>query len=1014
MLNRAGRILASALIIVGLIGVSDVDAVHAQSLTSGAVRGTVVSREGLPLNGVQVSLEQSDGRALTIVETDLDGRFTIPLVQPGEYRILVEDIGYQPVRMIGVPVAAGRTTVVTSRLERKPPPILAVEEIAWAGALAGASSGAVVGGRQLRAFDKRLDISDVAQGVTDVDAVRDSRAGLASGGAGLAPLHSQLYVDGLPETLLRHPGLPGEPASTPLFQREGAALVQVMNLAFDTEWRGHPGTIVAAHTARGGNGFAFRPYGFLSSATLGGAAEDNPADSAGSNILLGASFSGAIIPDTAHFNIRFDYFSERTPSASPWVNDTASLGGNPVSLSQALNDVASSQYGVNLQPWTSPVVRSRVGFSGNGRFDWRIGSNQVLLRFGYAKVTEEQPGLATELSNLSGVTLDANDVSGALSVTSGGAKFANEFRMGFTSSVRDWQGAGLPSTALAGDGVAFGNSAALPGLFSNRAIDISNAFHFPLARHQLKVGASVRLLKEEHTYRYGSDGIFTFGDLDQFDGGTGSYFESVAPTGTLGKPGSTDWGVFIHDTWAVAPEIQVLLGLRYDTQIISTDLPISFNQAWFAATGMYNDSLPEDRSGISPRVGLVWDVQNRGEWILTGGGGLYQGRLDMALMSETIIYDGRTSIRRGVGDYDFWPTRPDNFLVPSVGPRLAMFNTTYKAPRAFKGGAGLTRVWPSGLAFRVNGLYSHTDYVLQRTDLNRVAEPLGTTQEGRAVFGKLVKQGGLVTPQPTSNRRFSDFDLVSGFSPTGFSDYAELTLEFERTIPVGLNFNLAYTFSRTEDNVLGARMMDPADQLNPFADDQAGATWAQGVSDFDVPHRVVAFAEYRGGGRTPLSIGARLRHRSGLPFTPGFRPGVDINGDGAGNNDPASLDGSISGLSTTLSAAGCGVAALNGFLQRNSCREEGLTALDLRFQIGLPARFSDGSNLALVVDAFNVIGSALGVVDRALVLVDPDRPLTSGPSGLVNVPLIANPNFGKLLSRRADPRVIRVGVRMEY
>lgn len=1014
MFNRAGRCLASALVLAGLFLVGGVGVVHAQSLTSGAVRGTVLSIDGVPLNGVQVSLEQSDGRALTIVETDGEGRFSIPLVQPGEYRVLVEEIGYQPVRMLAVPVAAGRTTVVTSRIERKPPPILAVVEIPWSGALAGASAGAVVGGRQLRQFDRRLDISDASQGVTDVDAMRDSRAGFATGGSGVAPFQTQLYVDGLPESLLRHPGLPGEPGSAPLFQREGASLVQVMNLGFDTEWRGHPGTIIAAHTARGGSGFAFRPYGFFSSATVGGAAEDNPADSTGSSRQLGASFSGAIVPDTAHFNIRFDYFSERMPSAYPWATDTASLGGNLVSLRQALNDIGSDRYGVALQPWTSPVVRSRVGFSGQGRFDWRIGSNQVLLRFGYAKLTEEQPALATELSNLSGVQLDANDLSGALTVTSGGQKFANEFRMGFVSSVRDWLGVELPATLLAGEGVAFGSSAALPANFSTRTVDISDAFHFPLGRHRLKVGASVRLNREEHEYRYGSEGIFTFGNIDQFNSGTGTFFQSVAPTGTLGKPGSTDFGIFFHDAWAVAPEIQVLLGLRYDTQSISTSLPISFNQAWFDATGMRNDSLPRDRSGVSPRVGLVWDVQNRGAWILTGGGGLYQGRLDMALMSEAILFDGRTTIRRGIGDYDFWPTRPDNLLAPSVGPRLAMFNSSYKAPRAFKGGAGISRAWPNGIALRINGLYSHTDYIQQRTDINRVAQPLGKTQEGRAVFGTLVKQGGLLTPQPTSNRRFADFDLVSGFSPTGFSDYTELTLALERTAPVGLNLNLAYTFSRTEDNVLGARMMDPADQLNPFPDDQAAAVWAQGVSDFDVPHRVVASAEYRGGGRTAISLGARLRYRSGLPFTPGFRPGVDINGDGAGNNDPGYLDGSISGLSTALSAAGCSLAAVNGFLQRNSCREEAVTALDLRFQIGLPARFSDGSHLSLVVDAFNVIGSALGVVDRALVLVDPTRPLTSGPSGLVNVPLIANPNFGKLLSRRADPRMIRVGVRMEY
>jgi hypothetical protein len=176
----------------------------------------------------------------------------------------------------------------------------------------------------------------------------------------------------------------------------------------------------------------------------------------------------------------------------------------------------------------------------------------------------------------------------------------------------------------------------------------------------------------------------------------------------------------------------------------------------------------------------------------------------------------------------------------------------------------------------------------------------------------------------------------------------------------------------------------------------------------------VAYAEYRSAGSTAFSLGARFRYRSGLPYTPGFRPGVDINGDGSGNNDPAYVDGSISGLSELLSGAGCDVGAVNTFVARNACREDALTALDLRFQIGLPAHTGDGGQLSLVVDAFNVVTTATGIIDRALVLVDPAGTLTPAGPGRINVPLIVNPNFGRLLVRRADPRMLRVGLRMEY
>jgi len=311
------------------------------------------------------------------------------------------------------------------------------------------------------------------------------------------------------------------------------------------------------------------------------------------------------------------------------------------------------------------------------------------------------------------------------------------------------------------------------------------------------------------------------------------------------------------------------------------------------------------------------------------------------------------------------------------------------------------------------GSYHHTDYILRRTDANRVPIQFGETQEGRPVYGDLVQQGGLLSPVPGSNRRFDGFDQVHVLSPTGYADYAEFTALLERQVPKGLSYSLSYTFSRTEDNQLGLRSLDPADQLNPFPDGLDGADWADGRSDLDVPHRAAIGADYRLGDKTPVSFGARLRYRSGLPFTPGFQPGVDINGDGAGNNDPAYLDAGLNGLSAALTNGGC-TSLTNVFAERNSCREDAAYGLDLRFSIGLPIRAADGSHLALTLDAFNVVSSAIGIVDRALVLVDPNGQLHKDGSGNVTVPLTVNPNFGNLLSRRNDPRMIRVGVRMEY
>jgi len=116
---------------------------------------------------------------------------------------------------------------------------------------------------------------------------------------------------------------------------------------------------------------------------------------------------------------------------------------------------------------------------------------------------------------------------------------------------------------------------------------------------------------------------------------------------------------------------------------------------------------------------------------------------------------------------------------------------------------------------------------------------------------------------------------------------------------------------------------------------------------------------------------------------------------------------------SALSAAGCG-SSTNAFAERNACREDAAYGLDLRLAVGLPIRTGAGSHLALTLDAFNIVASEVGIVDRALVLVDPNGATLIDGAGNVTLPLVANPNFGSLLIRRNDLRTIRIGLRMEY
>jgi hypothetical protein len=916
------------------------------------------------------------------------------------------------VRRLGIVVSAASATSVTVTLERRPPPITTVTETDRPSLSAGTALGRLIPSREVRTFDFRRDASNLTRGVSEVDAPSDGRDGFAQAAGGLAPAWSRLFVDGVPELMLRHPGVPGEPVTAPVFQRDGIDQAQLLSVGMDAEWRGVPASILALQSRGGSRRVQFSPFATFSGAKLGGQSLQNPADSAATSLQFGAVLSGSIVPDTAHFMLRADYQSLETASAFPWETDTTAYRGQQVSLRETIPLIGADSFGTQLQRYVAPVVRTWRGGSAMGRLDWQLsGDHGLMVRAGFASWKETSPQLGRHAASGSGSALEARDMSGAVALTSTGAEFANELRVGFSAARREWTGSAIPTTELAAEGVALGASSALPGLFNQRAISISDAFQYAFGMHQLKVGGNVEPVNYEQDYRFGSAGIFTFGSLDRFGAGEGAFYQSLSSE-SAAKFTSANLGFFLQDSWSVSPELQVLLGLRYDTQTLPKG-KIALRPEWLAATGIANDFVPKDRKGISPRFGFVWDVNNRGEWVVRGGGGIHAGSLQPSQFAEAMLFDGAVKVRRGLGVFSGWPAAPSSSLAPYEAVPLTLFADTYRAPRTFKADLGVTRVIGGGMTLNVTGGYHHTDYLLRRTDLNRATGGVETTQEGRPLFGTLVKQGGLLSADPGSNRRFDGLDLVSALSPTGFSDHYEITAGLEGRLSRGLTLNASYTFSRTRDNLNGALEPDPADQLSPFPDGLNGADWTEGRSDLDVPHRVVATLEYKSAGSTPISVAARYRRRSGLPFTPGFRSGVDANGDAGGNNDPAYLDSGLSGLTSALAAAGCGGATVNAFAERNSCREEAVHALDLRLSLGLPVR-AGGARVAITLDAFNVVSTAAGLVDRALVLVDPAGSITGVGSGTVTLPLIANPRFGTLLSRRGEPRLVRIGLGIEY
>jgi hypothetical protein len=347
-----------------------------------------------------------------------------------------------------------------------------------------------------------------------------------------------------------------------------------------------------------------------------------------------------------------------------------------------------------------------------------------------------------------------------------------------------------------------------------------------------------------------------------------------------------------------------------------------------------------------------------------------------------------------------------------MGPLLTVLNRLFESPRTGRVTLGIDHALGARTAVRLAGTYRHTDYLARRSDLNLRPRSLAQDQDGRPIYGVLVQQGGLVTATPGTNRRFSDFDLVSGIDPTGYSDYWALAVSLDRVAERGINLRASYTYAHTTDNVPGLAGGATGGQLSPFPELTGSADWRDGRSDLDVPHRASLAMEWRTSSAAGMRLGALVQYRSGYPFTPGFRDGVDINGDGSGLNDPAFVSDTVAGAADLIGSWSCLRAELGRVATRNSCRGSAIVSVDARFVLRL---FNLGNLPAeLVVDGLNLLSTDEGVVDRALYLVDPAGSLGTAQPGRVIVPLVINPHFGRLLVRRSAPTAVRAGLRFNF
>lgn len=925
-----------------------------------ALRVTEAGGTAIPRATVTIS---GGGAAPQAFTADITGELVVMQMLPGDREVLVEQAGFLPVRFTGVRVVAGEVSAYIVRLSRGVPSRTgpAVRPVDGVGAAPfGTIRGAEIFARRAEAVDVTADFTE------RLTLAPGWRAGLGYGN-GLTADHSRVFVDGFEQVALRHPALPAEAPSLPALGRQGMVQTRYQRFSDDAAVSAAPGGAVSFSRHQGG---PLRAWASYASSSLLARSLDNPADSSTSELAAGVRLGSSLAAGRGAWGLRAEYRKAADPSAP------SGLGG------------------------VIPMVRRSDLLSVESNLTYRASPRaEIALHAAGATGSETNPLLLGVTGHGDGAEVEMNDVTLGAALTLRGEEWRSTTRASFATASREWTVSENEERIVSVFDATSGGGSLLPGEFSERLLAISEVLEMPWGGHVVAIGGGAGLRRTAHDWLPYSHPRLTFGAVEDVEPRIGHSVVSAA-TRSRAEVSLPEVSVFLQDTWRPNAHWRVRLGLRFESQFLPDDLAGAHDD-FRAAFGVVDTLVPSShRSGLGPRISIGWDPGGQGRTLLELAGGVMGGRYDAAMVSEVARSAEPITVTRAMGDLSAQPTS-------AAGQSLSLFGPGVRAPRHYVLSAALHQAVAPGTVLSVRGGYHHTDFVLRRENINLPAGPLAFDADGRAIWGVLDHRGALLAPVPGTNTRVTGFEQVWGFTSTGYSRqrFATVALAHERP---GLALRAEYTWSRTEDNLLGLLAADPADRAVVIGR-SAGADWTDGRSDLDVPHQVALVARLGDPGRDRYQVSARFRWRSGLPYTPGFAQGVDANADGSSGNDPVGLE-SVAGVRGLLQDAGCDVAG-DGVASRNSCRAPAVSGLDVAF--GYRIWGSATRRLDITLEGFNLVAGNHGAVDRAAVVVDPDGSISTAPDGTLVLPLQPNGHFGEVLARRTAPRTIRLGLRLE-
>lgn len=403
-------------------------------------------------------------------------------------------------------------------------------------------------------------------------------------------------------------------------------------------------------------------------------------------------------------------------------------------------------------------------------------------------------------------------------------------------------GLGYPRFNIAGFGFTGGNINA-PNNRNDNNYQVADNLSFTKGRHQISVGGTVRLWREDGAGVHPSiRGNYAFTARYTALPGTTNTGNALADF-LLGYPSTTTIGQgvafheyarnllggYFQDNWRATPNLTFNLGLRWEYfgpwHDINKQLTFfSFKTGTLVSTddiikeGLGSSGYTVSKDNFAPRIGLAWRPFGDNKTVIRSGFGMFH----LPHQSLYLNFGSNKGPLYQLLTYNGDP----------ITPNLTLAN-------AFPAGLGAGTITATAIQPHWKTPYNmQWSLVIQRELLRNLAAEIGYVGN-RGV--NLEQSPNINTPLPgpgplNSRRLYPAYGAINESLPLGDSNYHALESNLERKWANGLSFRLSYVFSKgLSDTDLGNFAFQGGTNVkgNPFT---LGKT-NKGRSEFDARHR---------------------------------------------------------------------------------------------------------------------------------------------------------------------------------